>query len=311
MVEKKEYFLKSGAVIINPGCTNSCFFCEGKKNIELKDIKRQEINILKNIIEFKKKRINSIEISGSDPIEYDKIINLIKYLNEIGFKVQLSTHGRNLSDKVFLDKLIKTGIHKLRIPLYGTTKKIHDSIAGKGSFQETYNGILNLLNKKTNIKLQISNIICQNNKNNLIDFVNLMQNLKINDYYITFPCIFDQNYKKVLPAKDMSDYLIPVIKLAEEKNYPLKFYNIPFCVFKKYNRKFMKSSIPPDLGKNCQPIKEYKTNEKDLPSYRVKIFKDICKNCSVKGTEKFNFNLCYGFNKNEVNKFGIGDLKPI
>lgn len=51
-------------------------------------------------------------------------------------------------------------------------------------------------------------------------------------------------------------------------------------------------------------MKIYKTNIKDIPVYRIKIKLKICKKC-------FCNSVCDGFLKRDIEKFGIGDLKPI
>ena len=118
-----------GAVILIPGCENHCLFCHKIKRASREEIKKQEIKVAKNLNDLKSQGVNKIDISGNDPIEYNKIVSLIKYIKDSGFEyVQLSTHGRKLSDTKFLNEIIDSPINKLRIPLYGSRPEVHDRI---------------------------------------------------------------------------------------------------------------------------------------------------------------------------------------
>ena len=298
----KEY----GGLIINPSCANYCLFC-GNTKTSKEELRRQEVNIAKNLIEFKKKGVEKIEISGADPIEYKGIIKLVRYIKRMGFKfIQLSTHGRKLSDEFFLSSLVAAGISKLRIPLYGTRPEIHDAITrAKGSFKETYKGIETLRKKMPFVNLQISNLIMQDNKDDLIDFVRLMKKLKINNTYISIPLISNEDIlPHYIPYKNLGPYVKKVYKYAKKINYPLRFMEIPYCLFGCVDELINNISLPPDLGKYCQPPKTFRTFTKDLPSYRFKKKISICYQCKCE-------NFCDGFVANDIDKFGLGKIKPI
>jgi MoaA/NifB/PqqE/SkfB family radical SAM enzyme len=295
-----------GAVILNPGCSNRCVFCSPQVRREDSEIRSQEIGVLKNLLQFKKIGINAIEISGSDPIEYDKIIPLIKYIKKLGFGfVQLSTHGRKLSDESFLDELIASGVDRLRIPLYGANAKVHDSVTRvRGSFNETLKGIKDVLNKSKSIEIQISCLIVEQNKDGLVDLVDFVRKLGIGDFYFSIPCVSNNDYSYYIPLKDLVPYVKGVYNHALKINYKINFMEIPHCVFGFFDNSINNSCLPPNLGKYCQPSKEHRSPKKDLPSYRIKSKVGICDNCKCS-------NFCDGFFVKDVGKWGAGNLKPI
>ena len=296
-----------GAVILNPSCSNNCIFCTaGGHKAEESDIKKQEINVVRNLIHFKTIGIKKIEISGSDPIEYTKIISLVSYIKKKGFEfIQLSTHGKKLSDKLFLKKIISAGVDKFRIPIYGSNSKIHDSVTRcKSSFNQTIEGIENIVNKYPDIQLQISCLILKQNKDDLINIVDLMNHYGINDFYLSIPCIPNNDYSYYIPFKELGKYVRKVYDYASKINFNIKFMEIPYCIFGFFDKRINNFSEPPHLGKYCQPPKEFRTNKKDWPSYRLKKKVDICNNCKCK-------DFCDGFFINDIDKFGIGNLKPI
>jgi MoaA/NifB/PqqE/SkfB family radical SAM enzyme len=304
---------ESCAIILSPSCENNCLFCGGAKKVSKSELKKQEVKVLKNIIGFRKQGHTKIEISGTDPIEYKNLIKLVKYLIKIGFNfIQLSTHGNLLKNKTLVEELILAGITKFRIPIYGSNPFVHDSITQKkGSFIDVITGLKNInsisekLSKR--IELQISSLIMKHNINDLTKIVDLVKKIKLNEFYFSIPCILHNDFSYYVPIKDLSQPLKKLIKYAKQVDQKINFKEIPFCTFENENdpmKNIDNTNLPPSLGKFNQPPKQYQTNTIDLPSYREKTKLKMCNMCDY---NKF----CNGFFKNDIKKFGTGDLKPI
>jgi MoaA/NifB/PqqE/SkfB family radical SAM enzyme len=294
-----------GGVIISPCCKNNCFFCKPKKNIDKSSLDREKINVFRNLIDFKKQGIKKIEISGCDPIEYEHILELVDYIRKLGFsEIQLSTHGRDFSDKELVKKIELAGLTKVRIPLYSSESEMHDMTTGaKGSFEEAVRGIRNL--SKTKIKIQVSALITNKNKNDLTRIADLVKDMGVTDFYISVPLLsLGESKLFFVPLKDLKPYLKKIYNYSKKTGYDMQFFEIPYCAFGFYDESINNKTYPPNLGRYCQPVKIHKTNIKDMPAYRVKIKSKICKKC-------FCDNVCDGFLKRDIEKFGIGDLKPV
>ena len=219
--------------------------------------------------------------------------------------MQLSTHGKKLAEESFLNELIASGVDKLRIPIYGPNAKIHESVTQtKGSFDATLKGIKRLLERKRNIQIQISSLIVHQNKKNLAGLVDLIKELKINDFYFSIPCVLNDDYSYYIPLKNLGPYVKKVYAYALKINHNIQFMEIPYCIFGKIDKSINNSSLPPNLGEYCQPPKNYKTSIKDLPSCRLKKRIEMRNSCKCS-------NFCDGFFLKDINKFGIGNLKPI
>jgi len=295
-----------GAIILIPGCQNHCLFCHKISQPSLSKLKKQEINVAKNLTDLKSEGVRRIDISGNDPIEYDKIVPLIKHIKDLGFEyIQLSTHGRNLSNSKFLNEIIGSPLNKLRIPLYGSKPKTHDAVTQSvGSFSETLKGIKGVLKESKKIEVQISFLIMKQNKDDLINFVKLMQKLKITDYYFSAPFVKNNDYSYYIPLKGLGKYIKPVFDYVCKNSLPIKFMEIPFCVFGEFNENINNNVLPPNMGQHCQPREKFKTEIKDLPSYRLKKKMPFCKKCKC-------FSFCDGFLINDIKLYGVGSLKPI
>jgi MoaA/NifB/PqqE/SkfB family radical SAM enzyme len=298
-----------GGIIISPSCDLNCFFCKGHLlRAGEREIKKQEIDVYKNLQDHKRNGIKMIEISGSDPIEYQKIIELIRYIKKEGFSfVQLSTHGTKLSDKNFLKKMISSGVNKIRVPLYGSNKKVHDSITRKeGSFEKLVEGIKNLIKSNQAIEIQVSSLILKQNKDDLQNIVDFVDSLGIKDFYFGIPCIpsvLEDVTNWYLPLKKLEKIIQNLYYYSLKVNKDFRFFDIPFCLFGDFNSKnICNISKPPSMGKYNQPPKIHKTEILDMPAYRVKKHFSFCKKCVAQ-------DYCDGFFVNDIKKYGIGNIK--
>lgn len=292
-------------IIIMPGCMNECFFCKPYSKIfgERLDLNKQKINILKNLIEFKKKGMTNIEISGCDPIEYNYIVELIEYIKNLGFKnILLSTHGRLFSNKIFSKKMRDAGLTKVRIPIYGSTAKTHELITlSEGSFKEAIDGIKNLSNSK--IEVIATSLITKSNKTDLIRMVDLLKKIGISKLYISIP-FFAVDSEEYIPLKDLNPILNELSVYAKKIGFNIRFQDIPYCAIGRFDDCILNNQAPTNLGENCQPIKALNSGIKDMPIYRVKIKKEFCKLCRYKDD-------CSGFINMDVARFGVGNIRPV
>ncbi|MDD2753137.1 MAG: radical SAM protein [Candidatus Portnoybacteria bacterium] len=300
---------ETGGVIINPSCENHCVFCRRVPKASRTELEKQEINVFKCLLEFKQKGLGRLEISGADPIEYGGILRLIKYAKNIGFGfVQLSSHGNKLGEEDFLKKLIKTGVDKLRVPVYGSNKEIHDLITRrKGSFDSVLKGLRTIKKLAPAIEIQVSNLIMEQNKNDLADWLRLMDELAIVDYYLSIPFrkkVEGNNHEYYIPIKDLPPYVKKAAEYSRKHGKTVRFMEIPFCVFGEIKNNIINNCLPPDHGKYCQPERKLKTKIKDLPIYRLKSKAAICKKCKADS-------FCDGFAKSDLEEFGTGKLKAI
>lgn len=83
------------AVVFTQGCNFRCGFCH---NPDLLDIQQPEAVSEENFFEFLKERQNILDgvvITGGEPTLQTDLIDFIKKIRELGFKVKLDTNGTN------------------------------------------------------------------------------------------------------------------------------------------------------------------------------------------------------------------------
>lgn len=293
-----------GGIGVSPSCKNRCVFCGLTPPLSGTALREMELRVAKNIRDFREQGLTKIEITGCDPIEYEPIIPLIRYLRAVGFEeIQLSTHGRRLSDDKFLKELVSSGLTRIKVPIYGSTAKIHDSITGApGSFDETISGLRKLSQMDHDLFVQINCSLFQGNKEDLLNQVDLIRELNPTDFYFAISCVSNKDYSYYLPYKDMPPYLSSLLDYCRKKEYPIRFMEMPFCLFGTEDVPTENCSVPPNMGENFQP--QMKSEIKDLPSYRLKTKVEMCKRCRCSPK-------CDGFFVNDINKYGTGNLMPL
>ena len=296
---------RMAALIISPYCDNNCVFCGSQPPISDHELNKLESELEQNIEYHLNAGFKNIELSGCDPGEYKAIHKLVKRLKDKGFKyVLLSTNGNRFSDYELAKKLVEKGLDAVKIPLYGSTADIHESVTRKKkSFEQAVNALKNF--KNLGIQVKINSLIVQQNKLDLFNLFNLMLNFTgWKNCIFSIPCLsqFSSPTNFYLPIKDLKEYITPLIHYGLiNKKFPL-FAEIPFCSIGFYYPYLCKSSVPP-RGLQ-QPPDMYKSDKKDIPNYRLKKKLEMCKGCSV--ADK-----CDGFFVNDADKYGTGDLKPV
>lgn len=306
LIKLKDFFecmkLESiGGILLGPGCKNHCEFCVGGK-ASPQHMREKELGIARDILSYMKKGYDSIEISGGDPIEYDKIVGLVRYLKKCGFsRIMMSTHGRNLCDMDFAKDLISAGITLLRIPIYGVTSEVHDSVTrSPGSFEETIQGIKNVKKINPDVKLLLHTLILQENKETLFELYSFAKSFDCINFDIATLYLPKDTLSSYVPYKDMSRYLKV---FHNEQSNVLSFHEIPHCVFGKYNPSIVISTTY-DHGKYSQYMSSLKTPDPNVSVYRVKVKVDACDRCSCRDS-------CDGFLATDLDRFGTEWIRPL
>ena len=298
--KSKEEF---GAIILRTGCSLSCVFCGGHAERKEIEIAKQEREAHNNLKKFKEDGFKNIVISGSDPIEYEYIAELIKYIKKEGFKsVRLSTHGVLLSSQKLADKLIRAGLNQLKVPIYGSNAQIHDSVTGKkGSFEDTVTGIRYILKNAPQIKFEITTIVVKQNKDDLVNIVDFVNHLRVNSH--RFSTVFlMEDIKNIeafyIPLKNLPVLVKPLYSSILQIESKARLFEIPFCVVGKLDTKNIDNQV------NIPQYVPRKEQREWIPSYRRKKKIEMCKKCKA-------FDFCDGFLVKDINRFGTGKLQAI
>lgn len=282
-------------ILISPGCSNKCVFCQqtfshpGSED-RARILKSQEIDIVKKLAEAKANGKKGISITGCDPFEYTKLVPIVRYIKSLGFKeIRICTHGkiRKGNEKMISD-LADAGLTRLRIPLYGSTAEIHDSVTQvPGSFQDLMNTMYAAYALRNKIETSIVTLALAQNKHDLLNIVRYgfqFEVKRINlDVSHVYPIVKDHSF--CISYKDLSDNIKDLFDYVQKNKLNVFFCDIPYCIFGCDSKNIV---MPRNIF------------EKEKPKGKF----EMCKRC------KLSFK-CDGFFLNNVAEWGLGDIKPI
>lgn len=160
-------------------CNNNCRHCYNqpeRKNMPSLSLANW-FNVVDKIYEAS---IPYLILTGGEPTLYSDVTEIIKYANELGLVVGMNTNGRNFSNKIFTDNLINAGLNNVQITIESCVKDIHNSMTNSDSFEQTVNGIKNLLN--TNVHTLTNTTITKTNHNSILDTIEFLYSIGIRTF---------------------------------------------------------------------------------------------------------------------------------
>lgn len=299
-------------------CYNECLFCSGGKANGL-DSSLDEFK--KRADFFFKEGRSQLEITG-EPCQYENLIEAIQYLsnNKKVRYIQISTHGRTFADKDLVDKIAEAGATHVRIPLYGSTKEIHEKTAkpkyGGSSFDDTIAGIKNCVDKKLIVCGQT--IPNRHNKDDLINIYELYKSLTNNDpnlikeFVVHFAgiSVVDYSWTKdwYLPIKDYGPHVGKFLDYSLEdynvNNANILTIGIPYCVIGHYDERLRNKVPKPDIGIANVTENMASAESIKIPHYQIREHFEECNHCDLR-------DICDGLPKNDLVMFGSYGLKAV
>lgn len=237
---------------INYECNNNCVMCSylmpfPKKFEEFK--KRKAIETFDKHI-AKMKNLDTITITGGEPTLRKDLFNILKHVRDSlpDARIVLLSNGRMFFYEEYVRKLVQTNLSnfEIDIPLHASTSKIHDMITGvSGSFDQTVQGIKNLL--KNNIDVKIRVVIHRVNYKDLPNLVNFIDSnfLGTKKVLLMFALFMGNAFKN--RDKVMISYkeVMPWVEKAinSSKKNKVELYHFPLCVLKTEMRNFSRPTL--------------------------------------------------------------------
>ena len=149
-------------IILTNSCNYLCKYCfnEGEKE---KNTRCQNIEQLKKVIAIGREfGINSVKLTGGEPLLYPKMDELLKYLDEIKMPYYDLTTNISLLNKKNIDMLNKYHVSSLTLSLNTLNKEKCEYLSGYHNFSNVIEN-LNYTIKNFNGKLRINCIVFDEN----------------------------------------------------------------------------------------------------------------------------------------------------
>lgn len=148
-------------VVHIPGkrCNNSCFFCTytGRDNTQPAAEHQLEMHtgVVKAWLREVKDKEDRVVLRGVEPALREDLPELLRYAKQLGIRdLALETNGRAFFYKDLCKQLLREGLKRYTIYIFGPEAQLHDSWSKvKGSFEQTLTGIRNLLSLGAEVKV--------------------------------------------------------------------------------------------------------------------------------------------------------------
>ena len=122
--------------------------------------------------------VPNVLFTGGEPTIRDDLPDMIMKAEELGLVTGLVTNGRRLSDRSFLDRLVKAGLDYVQVTLESNRPDVHDRITGvKGSWGETVKGIKNILD--AGVYLDVNTTLNKHNVDHVEEYVDFLHKLGV------------------------------------------------------------------------------------------------------------------------------------
>lgn len=123
---------------ITPRCNMNCkhclFFQSNDKSIKEEMNTKECFKIIENL--SKEEKLDSIWLSGGEPLLRNDIVSICKKISEYGIKPSISTNGILLT-KTLIDDLYQSGVRYIYLSIDGANAKTHDKLRGvNGAFKK-------------------------------------------------------------------------------------------------------------------------------------------------------------------------------
>lgn len=239
---------------ITQKCNFNCKHCcndSGQKSND--QLSKEEISkLLENLISLNVKRVG---FTGGEPFCDE---NLFKYLEVVKDRIPEITISSNgyLIDADIIKKLKEYNVKNISISLDGT-KTFHDNFRNKiGAYDNAIEAIKLL--KKENINVKVRSVITKNNRNEILNLIEIMNELKIKRHDILPVCPIGRADKDLVLTKyEYKDFLIQVI----EKIKNLEKVNITFKIQPVFGQEQLFQNIEENIKRKsldykCDALKD-------------------------------------------------------
>jgi molybdenum cofactor biosynthesis enzyme MoaA len=292
----------------NEGCSfnNNCIFCgsfsrdRGHNDyINPQDSETKEIKLYLYRLRLEKVEGVNFTASGGEPTIRSDIIELLSYANNLGYKyILLQTNGRMFCYPEFTKRVVQSGCSYVTISLHASNAKLHDKITmAPGSFEQTVQGIKNLLAYQSRVKVRIIILFHKLNYTNLYAIAQFISKEFKGIHNVEFLSVglrgVDPTNRKELGVRMsvVEPHLEKAFGVLKRDGFPFLISDIPFCII---DRKYWKNKVC--RVKNGSKYK--------FCSKRELIFFESCNGCVMK--EK-----CPGVWDDYTSWFGTSEFKPI
>lgn len=165
--------------LISGRCNAHCPICYGlysDSDLEFSDCKEVVEKIAAS-------GIKKITLTGGEPLLYEKILDVIKYISDKGLAISLHTNGLLLKDRL-LDRLALIPNLRISLALDGPTDKVNQDVRGIDSFAFKFAENIKAINKRK-IPVSVKTTATKVNIGSMNDLAVFLNNFDLDFWFIS------------------------------------------------------------------------------------------------------------------------------
>lgn len=233
------------AIMITTLCNNHCIMCHSSTNYTTDYSTKEVMGAIEDAINGSEKEI---QLSGGEPTLRKDLIQILGKIKELNSsaKIQINTNGRMFFYKDLVRDISNLDfVSSIMTGLHAHNAELHDKITQtKGSFNQTVQGIKNILDK--NIKVKIIVLVNKLNYEFLPEIADFIKkNFEGVGVFFNYTWFvhnaYENRHQLFIGINDVVPYLEGA---ADVLNGNCVFMHFPVCIFRqKYRNYVVKQSF--------------------------------------------------------------------
>jgi MoaA/NifB/PqqE/SkfB family radical SAM enzyme len=272
---------------ISYACGNNCIFCSENNQLNrFKDIFVNKDTVFETLGKATGEGISHVSFTGGEPTLHPDLVEILMFAKSCGLKTYLSSNGSSFASKSFCRRVLPY-IDEVCLSIHGPYARIHNThTSNPESFKKLKSAFINIENSPNPVTMFSNTVITPYNINFLIkiaEFVSQFNRLKQILFSLVAP---DGNgmrhFYSLTPRLGSIIKLVPDLSfLCKEKSIALKFFGIPLCALRGYERLSNDLYWSPrttfELWKNSKA--NYYKKTKSLRPTRNRLKVHFCRSC--------------------------------
>lgn len=291
-------------------CNNNCIHCviADQKEAAIKsrgNYDRSTEEYMKELYDSRRRGCTSVTFTGGEPLIRKDLMTLLRYAKNLGYHINMQTNGRAFYYTDFTEKICSIGTINYVVALHGHTKELHESITRSDGFNQTVEGIKNLIALKQKVRGKL--VISKKNYKFLPEIADFFINLGVKKMNFAFPHAQGNAWKyfdEVVPKyTDIMPYVHETIELCNKNNAEIEFEAIPFCFMQGYEKHVSELH---SIDEGYAELKQLDGKTKNWQIVRKQIKRKFpqCKECK-------HDSICEGVWEEYPRKRGIEEFKNV
>ncbi|HOU52864.1 MAG TPA: radical SAM protein [Myxococcota bacterium] len=224
-------------------CGNRCSFCYQQAYRALPDYPRlvpgEEIR--RRMQWGLSHGYDEVSFTGGEPTIRPDFLDLIRAAREMGYRrVAVTTNGSRLSDPTFFAQAVEAGLTSMGVSIHGPDAATHEGATGRqGSFGRALRAIHHAVATHGTlrpVRLNTFTVVHRGNVGRLLELARVLAGLGVRLLVFQPAILGKSNFREAsrvqVGIEEIVEGLRPVILEGMERDFRVKLFNLPPCLFR-------------------------------------------------------------------------------